>query len=88
MTRPRRVNFPSRTNYLISQYWCNEAAVGGSRPLLAVETTMIQPDRALFPVTGIFQQGASEWYRISNAPREAARNINDRGEEDKYEYWE
>ena len=55
-----------------------EAAVGGSRPLQAVETTLIQPGLALFPGTGIFQRGASEWHRISNAPREAARNINDR----------
>jgi hypothetical protein len=55
-----------------------EAALGGSRPLQAVETALIQPGLALFPVTGIFQRGASEWYRISNAPREAARNINDR----------
>jgi hypothetical protein len=51
---------------------------GGSRPLQAVETTLIQPGLALSPVTGIFQRGASEWHRISNAPREAARNINDR----------
>ena len=55
-----------------------EAAVGGSRPLQVVETTLIQPGLALFPVTGIFQRGASEWHRILNAPREAARNINDR----------
>jgi hypothetical protein len=34
-----------------------EAAVGGSRPLQAVETTLIQPGLALFPVTGIFQRG-------------------------------
>jgi hypothetical protein len=55
-----------------------EAAVGGSRPLQAVEAALIRPGLALFPVTGIFQRGASEWYQISNAPREAARNINNR----------
>jgi hypothetical protein len=51
--------------------------LGGSKPLQAVEATLIQQGLALFPVTGIFHRGASEWHRISNAPREAARNIND-----------
>ena len=55
-----------------------ETAVGGSQPLQAAETALVQPGLALFPITGIFQRGASEWYQISNAPREAARNINDR----------
>jgi hypothetical protein len=48
-------------------------------PTTATEAAVvIQPGLALFPITGIFQRGASEWHRISNAPREAARNINDR----------
>jgi hypothetical protein len=48
-------------------------------PTTATEAAVvIQPGLALFPITGIFQRGASEWHRISNAPREAARNINER----------
>jgi hypothetical protein len=43
-----------------------------SRP----EVEIIQQGLALFPSTGIFQDGASDWQRISNAGREVARNIN------------
>ena len=45
-----------------------------SRP----EVEVIQPGLALFPSTGIFQEGASDWQRISNAGREVAKNINSR----------
>jgi hypothetical protein len=43
-----------------------------SRP----EVEVIQPGLALFPGTGIFQEGASDWQRISSAAREVARNTN------------
>jgi hypothetical protein len=42
-----------------------------SRP----EIEVIQPGLALFLGTGIFQEGASDWQRISSAAREVARNI-------------
>lgn len=43
-----------------------------SRP----EIDVIQPGLALFPRTGIFLEGSSSWQKISNAGREAAKNIN------------
>jgi hypothetical protein len=48
------------------------ATATASRP----EAEVIQPGLALFPSTGIFQEGASDWQRISSAGREVARNIN------------
>jgi hypothetical protein len=42
----------------------------------ATVTTVIHPGVALFPRTGIFQEGSSEWERISSAGREAAKNAN------------
>lgn len=37
---------------------------------------VIQYGRALFPATGIFQDGEEEWNRIRRAPSEVARNSN------------
>ena len=50
------------------------ATATASRP----EVEVIQPGLALFPGTGIFQEGASKWQRISSAAQEVARNINGR----------
>ena len=41
------------------------------------EVEVIQPGLALFPRTGIFQDGASECGRIRSAARDAARQITD-----------
>ena len=54
-----------------------EAAVGEPTATGCRDNTDSARPRVV-PVTGIFQQGESEWHRISNAPREAAQNINDR----------
>ncbi|KEF53487.1 uncharacterized protein A1O9_10462 [Exophiala aquamarina CBS 119918] len=40
------------------------------------ETEVILPGVALFPNTGIFQEGAMHWRRIQGAGREIAKNIN------------
>jgi hypothetical protein len=45
-----------------------------SRP----EIEVIQPGLALFLGTDIFQEGTSDWQRISSAAREVARNTNGR----------
>lgn len=43
------------------------------------EIEIIHQGVALFPDTGIFQDGMAEWKRISLAAREVARNTNGRG---------
>jgi hypothetical protein len=55
------------------------AAMGGgpgsaTSATAATATTVIHQGLALFPGTGIFQEGLSEWERISSAGREAAKN--------------
>lgn len=55
------------------------AATGATTPTTTAgrpEIELIQQGLALFPSTGIFQEGALEWQRISTAGREAAKNIN------------
>ena len=48
-------------------------------PLEAIwEIEVIQPGLALFLGTDIFQEGTSDWQRISSAAREVARNSNGR----------
>lgn len=42
-------------------------------------TEVIQPGVALFPDTGIFQDGASQWQKIYNAGMEAARSVSGKG---------
>jgi hypothetical protein len=42
------------------------------------EVEVIQPGLALFPGTGIFQEGASDWQWISSAAQEVAMNANGR----------
>lgn len=41
-----------------------------------VEMEVIVPGVALFPHTGIFQEGVMDWQKIRGASRELARNIN------------
>lgn len=43
------------------------------------EAELIQPGVALFPDTGIFQEGVMDWQRIRRAGREAAKNTNGKG---------